>query len=70
MRKKHDKIVSSGKIKLKSMEVLNYLALTNSYISHYKFVLVISVLREYEGMKDKYKKSKDFNSSSQILIYL
>ena len=70
MRKKHDKIVSSGKIKLKSTEVLNYMALINSYISHYKFVLVISVLREYEGMKDKYKKSKDFNSSSQILIYL
>ena len=49
-KKKQDKIVSLGKDKVNTIEVLISKALIDSYISHDKFVS-INVLREYYEMK-------------------
>ena len=54
-KKKHDKIVLLGKDKLNTLEVLIYKALIDSYISHYEFVSVNNVLREYNEIKKKLK---------------
>ena len=44
-----------AKSKLNRMEVLISKALTNSNISHGKFVLISNVLKEYAGMKEEIK---------------
>ena len=46
-----------GKDKLNTIKVLISKALINSYISHDKFVSVNNVLREYNEIKEKIKKS-------------
>ena len=59
-KKDHDKVVLLGKDKLETIEVLISKALINSYISHDKFVSVNNVLREYNEIKEKIKKSWNF----------
>ena len=58
-KKKHDKIVFSGKTKLDTIEVLTSNDLIDSYINHYKFVSINNVLREYDKMKREIKNSKN-----------
>ena len=58
-KKKHDKIVFSGKTKLDTIEVLTSNNLIDSYINHYKFVSINNVLREYDKMKREIKNSKN-----------
>ena len=58
-RKKHDKIVLLGKAKLDTIEFQISKALTDSYISDVKFVLVSNVLREYNEMKEESKNPQD-----------
>ena len=50
-KKKHDKIVFLAKSKLNRTEVLISRALIDSVISHYEFVLINDVLKEYDEMK-------------------
>ena len=57
-KKKHNKIVLLGKDKLNTTKVLNSNALTNSYISHDKYVSVSNVLREYNEIKNEIKNPK------------
>ena len=59
-KKKHDKIVLLGRTKLDVIEVLVSKALTDSYISHDKFVLVNDVLGEYHEMRNEIKNSETF----------
>ena len=54
-KKKYDKLVFLGKVKLNTIEVLISKALIDSYISHDEFVSVNNVLREYNEMKEKIK---------------
>ena len=56
-KKKHGKIVLLAKYKLNSIEVLISKALTDSVISHDEFVLINSVLKEYDEMKEEIKNS-------------
>ena len=51
-KKKHDKIVFLTKTKLNSIEVLICKALTDSYPSHDRFILVKNVLKEFDDMKE------------------
>ena len=67
--KKLDKIVLLAKTKLNTIEVLISKAIIDSFTSHDEFFLLNNVLREYDDMKKK-KKSKKFNISSKILIYV
>ena len=46
-KKKHDKIALLGKSKFNNIELLIYKALIYSLISHYEFVLINNVLKEY-----------------------
>ena len=57
-KKKHDKIVLLGRTKLDVIEVLVSKDLTDSYISHDKFVLVNDVLGEYHEMRNEIKNSE------------
>ena len=50
-KKKHDKIVLLAKTKLNTIEVLISKVLIGLYISHYEFVSVNNVLKEYDDMK-------------------
>ena len=59
-KKKHDKIVLSGKDMLNVIEVLIPKALINSNISHDEFVAVNNVLREYNEMKEEVKNPDTF----------
>ena len=56
-KKKHDKIIFLAKSKLNKIEVLISKALINSVISHYEFVLINNILREYKEMKEEIKTS-------------
>ena len=47
-----------AKSKLNSIEVLISRDLTDSNISHNKFVLINNVLKEYDNMKEKMKNLK------------
>ena len=67
--KKLDKIVLLAKTKLNTIEVLISKAIIDSFTRHDEFFLLNNVLREYDDMKKK-KKSKKFNISSKILIYV
>ena len=53
MRKKHDKVVSLGKIKLDTIKVLIFKALIYLYTNHYELISVNNVLREYDEMKEE-----------------
>ena len=57
-KKKKDKIVLLAKSKLNNMEVLISKVLVDSNISHYEFVLINNVLREYDNMKEEIKNLK------------
>ena len=57
-KKKKDKIVLLAKSKLNNMEVLISKVLIDSNISHYEFVLINNVLREYDNMKEEIKNLK------------
>ena len=57
-KKKDDKIVLSAKTKLNSIEVLISKALIDLNISHYEFILVNNVLKEYDDMKKEIKNLK------------
>ena len=46
-KKKHDKIALLRKSKFNNIELLIYKALIYSLISHYEFVLINNVLKEY-----------------------
>ena len=59
-KKKHDKIVLLAKSKLNNIEVLISKVLINSNISHYKFILINNVLKEYGDMKEEINKFKVF----------
>ena len=54
-KKKHDKILLSGKDKLNTVEVLISKALIDLYISHDKFVSVNDIFVEYYEMKEEIK---------------
>ena len=58
-RKKHDKIVLLAKSKLNNIEVLISKVLIDSNISHYEFVLINNVLKEFYDMKEQIKNSND-----------
>ena len=57
-KKKHDKIVLLAKSKLNSIEVLISKALIDSVISHDEFVLINTLLKEYEEPKEEIKNLK------------
>ena len=57
-KKKHNKIVLLAKSKWNNIEVLISKTLINSFISHDVFVLVNSVLKEYNDMKEEIKNLK------------
>ena len=57
-KKEHDKIVLLAKYKLNSIEVLISKASIDSVISHYEFVLINNVLKEYNEMKEEIKNLK------------
>ena len=52
-KKKHDKIVLLAKLILDTIEVLIFMSLIDSCISHYEFFSVNKVLREYNEMKEE-----------------
>ena len=52
-KNKHDEIVLTGKAKLKTIEVLLFKSLINSYISYDKFVSVNNIVRKYNEMKEE-----------------
>ena len=52
-KKKHNEIVLLGKSKLNAIEDLTFKALSNSYISHDKFVSPNNELKEHNEMKSK-----------------
>ena len=54
-KNKHGKIVLLAKSKLNSIKVLIFKALIDSVISHYEFVLINYVLKEYHKMKEEIK---------------
>ena len=59
-KKKYDKRVFLAKTKLNSIEVLTSKALTDWYISHDEFVLVIDVLKKYDYIKEEIKNWKTY----------
>ena len=58
-KKKHDKILSLIKSKLKSLEVLISKSLIHSNISHDEFVLINNVLKIFYDMKEEIKNSNN-----------
>ena len=58
-KKKHDKILSLGKFKLNSVEILIPKALNDSNISCDGFVLKNNVSKEFDDKKEKIKNSND-----------
>ena len=59
-KKKHDKRVLLGKVKLNTIKVLTSKALIDSYISYDEFVSIKKVLREYNEMKEETKTSVEY----------
>ena len=57
-KKKHDKIVLLGNVKLNAIEVLISKSSLDSYISHGEFVSINNVLREYYEMKEEIKNTE------------
>ena len=57
-KKKYDKIVLLAKSKLNSIEVLLSKALIDLVISHYEFVSINNVQKEYDEMKEEIKNLK------------
>ena len=58
MKKNNYEIVLLTKTNLNSVEVLISKALINSNISHYEFILVENVLKEYDDMREEIKNLK------------
>ena len=58
-KKKHVIIVLLAKSKLNNIEVLISKVLIDSNISHYEFVLINNVLKEFYDMKEEIKNSND-----------
>ena len=58
-KKNHDKILSSAKSKLNSVEVLISKALIDSNISRDECILINNVLKEFDDMKEEIKSSND-----------
>ena len=54
-REKYDKRLLLAKVKLNTIEVLNYKALTDSYIILHEFILVNNVFKEYNYIKEEIK---------------
>ena len=54
-KQKHDKMVLLAKGKLNSIEVLIYKALIDSNTSHDEFLLINTLLKEYDDMKKEKK---------------
>ena len=54
-KKKHYKMVFLAKSTLNGIELLISKVLTDSNISHYEFVLINNVVKEYEEMKEEIK---------------
>ena len=52
-KEKNDKMVFSARLKLKSIKVLISKDLIDSCISHDRFLLINSVLKEYDEIKEK-----------------
>ena len=59
-KKKHDKIVLLKISKFNTTRVLVTKSLMDSYITHYEFILVNNMLREYNKMKKEIKNSETF----------
>ena len=59
-KKEHDKTVLLGKTKSETIEVLNWKALIDSYISYDKFVSVNNILKEYNEMEEEITNAKTF----------
>ena len=59
-KKKHDKRVLLGKVKLNTIKVLTSKALIDSYIIYDEFVSINKVLREYNEMKEETKTSVEY----------
>ena len=57
-KKRHEKILLLAKINFNTTEVVIYMTLMNSYISHNKFMLV-NVLKEYDYMKEEIKNTNN-----------
>ena len=57
-KKKHDKIVLFAKSKLNSIEILISKALIKSNISHNGFILMNTVLKEFDDLKKGIKNLK------------
>ena len=66
MQKKHVKITLQAKIKLNSVKVLNI----DSNISLDEFVLINNAQKQYDKMKKKKKKIKNYNNIKWIFIKL
>ena len=59
MKKEYDKTVLLAKSKSNIIEVLISKALTDSDISHYEFLLINNVLKEFNDMKEEIKNSNN-----------
>ena len=59
MKKEYDKTVLLAKSKSNIIEVLISKALTDSDISHYEFLLINNVLKEFNDMKEEIKHSNN-----------
>ena len=57
-KKNHDKIVLLAKSKSNSIEVLNSKVLTKSNISHNGLILMNTVLKEFDDLKEEIKNLK------------
>ena len=55
-KKKYDKIALLAKSKLNSIEIVIFKTVVNSSISHDEFVLTSNVLKEYDDMKEDWKR--------------
>ena len=58
-KKKGDKMLLLAKSKLNGIEVLISKALIDSVISHHEFVLIKNVLKQYDEMNEKIKRSNN-----------
>ena len=68
MNKKLDKVVLLAKSKLNRIEVLISKTFINSNISHDELVLKNNVPKEYDGMKKRNKKFRNFIFQLKLLI--
>ena len=65
-KKKHNKIITLAKSKLKRIETLLSSALNDSEISHEEFTNIITEKNTYENMKENIKDTAEPNSLERI----